>query len=176
MELLRATPKPRDRFCSFQDKQIQAMSLRAQLQILCQTFGAASEEQGLEAPYRDYKPRCQQRQSPAKAPVWHLGHQLRDTTKELRHDSTMLILSWGKVSLALAVVLPRDFQWFALGKKRTTSKKVITVVSLSPSCSFVLQTLEFVMIFCIFPSGYQLTQLSKGFPARRRGLKLEILN
>lgn len=100
------------------------------------------------------------------APVWHLGHQLRDTTKELRHDSTMLTLSWGKVSLALAVVLPRDFQWFALGKKRTTSKKVITVVSLSPSRSFVLQTLECVMIFCILPAGYQLTQLSKGFPAR----------
>lgn len=94
------------------------------------------------------------------------GPPLRDTTKELRHDSTMLTLSWGKVSLALAVVLPRDFQWFTLGKKRTTSKKVITVVSLSPSCSFVLQILEFVMIFCILPAGYQLTQLSKGFPAR----------
>lgn len=167
MELLRATPKPRDRFCSFQDKQIQAMSLRAQLQILCQTFGAASEEQGLEAPYRDYKPRCQQQQSPAK--VLQFGTwatSLGTPAEELRHDSTMLTLSWGKVSLALAVVLPRDFQWFALGKKRTTSKKVITVVSLSPSRSFVLQTLEFVMIFCILPPGYQLTQLSKGFPAR----------
>lgn len=75
----------------------------------------------------------------------------------------MHTLSLGKVPV-LAGVLPRDFQRFALDKK--TQKEAITVVSLSPSPSHVLQTLEFNN-FCILLTSYQLTQhLSEVFLAR----------
>lgn len=102
MKLLRLTPKPR--FCTFQDKQIQGVSLSAQLQILCQTFSAAPQERGLQTPLLAAAISCK------GVPVWHLGHQPRDTTKELRYDSTTVTFRWGQVSLALTVVLPRDFQ------------------------------------------------------------------
>lgn len=140
MKLLRATPKPR--FCTLQDKQIQAVSLRAQLQSFCQSVlphrnRDLSSLQGLQTSL------SAEAISSKGAPFWHLGHQLRDTTKELRHDSTMATFSWGKVSLAFAVSLPRDFQWFALDKKALEKKSSLSF--LSPSS--VLQTLEFVIIF-----------------------------
>lgn len=98
------------------------------------------------------------------APFWHMGQQLRDITKKLRHETTTDTLSLGKLSLVIPVVLPRDFQLFALDKK--TQKEAITVISLSPSPSLVLPTPEFNN-FRILPTSCQLTQqLSEVFPAR----------
>lgn len=93
-----------------------------------------------------------------------MGQQLRDIKKKLRHEITMHTCSLGKLLPVFAVVLPRDSQRFALDKK--TQREAITVVSLSPSHSHVLQALEFHN-FCILLTSYQLTQqLSEVFLAR----------
>lgn len=164
-EQLRATTEPRDGFCTFQVRQIQTASSRLWLCICCQPFNTGQQEQGLEAPYRNYKSCCQLQQSFRDALTWHMGWQLWDVTKKLRHETTTQSLSLGKVSPVFAAFLPRDFQHFVLDKK--IQKNAVTVVSLS--CfppPLIFQTVE-LNDFCILPTSYKLPQqLSEVFHAR----------
>lgn len=149
-EQLKATTEPRDGFCTFQVRQIQTASPRPWLCICCQPFSTVQQEQGLEAPYRNYKSCCQQQQSFRDALIWHTGWQLWDVTKKLRHETTTQSLSLGRVSPVFAVFLPRDFQHFVLDKKIQKKKCCLCCFSLLLSLP-LYSKLWSLMIFAFCP-------------------------